>query len=187
MLCWAFAFWSWGSGLVSPQNLNSISRWTSHWFGFNFLSLASCWKFGLRVIMREEHTVLGKNRMAWGREEPLRLLKHVLLVLIATKRVVFCWQYFSNLGLALLVYLRCLRQCRQFCWNRMVPFVGLGQSAHLPYYGVLYHVPHFSVLAAWEYVKRTISARADGAVCIGREEVPVDVFLICKLYQCGTL
>jgi len=27
-------------------------------------------------------------------------------------------------------------------------------------------------------VKRTISARADGAVCIGREAVPVGVFLI---------
>ena len=27
-------------------------------------------------------------------------------------------------------------------------------------------------------MKRTISARADGAVCIGREAVPVGVFLI---------
>jgi len=27
-------------------------------------------------------------------------------------------------------------------------------------------------------VKRTISARADGAVCIGREAIPVGVFLI---------
>jgi hypothetical protein len=34
-------------------------------------------------------------------------------------------------------------------------------------------VPHLSVLANWEYVKRTISARADGAVGIGREAVPV--------------
>ena len=33
MLCCAFAFWGWGSGLVSSQNLYSIS-WTSHWFGF---------------------------------------------------------------------------------------------------------------------------------------------------------
>jgi hypothetical protein len=68
MLCCAFAFWSWGSGLVSSQNLNSI-RWTSHWFGYNFLSLASCWKFGLQVVTREEHTMLGRNRMASGREE----------------------------------------------------------------------------------------------------------------------
>jgi len=30
------------------------------------------------------------------------------------------------------------------------------------------HVPHFSVLATWEYVKRTISARA---VCIGMDKV----------------
>jgi len=32
-------------------------------------------------------------------------------------------------------------------------------------------------------VKRTISARADGAVCIGREAVGVSDL---KLYQCGT-
>jgi len=68
LLCCAFALWSWGSGLVSSPNLNSI-RWTSYWFGFNFLSLASYWKFGLRVVTREEHTVLGRNRMASGREE----------------------------------------------------------------------------------------------------------------------
>jgi hypothetical protein len=78
--------------------------------------------------------VLGKVRMASGREEAL---KHVLLVLEATKRAVFCWQCFSDLGLALIVYLRCLHQCRQFGWHRMVPFVGLGQSVHLPYYGVI--------------------------------------------------
>jgi len=78
--------------------------------------------------------VLGKIRMASGLK---RLLKHVLLVLVTTKRAVFYWQYFSDLGLALIVYLRCLRQCRQFGWHRMVPFVGLGQSAHLPYSGVL--------------------------------------------------
>jgi len=35
----------------------------------------------------------------------------------------------------------------------------------------------FCVLAIWEDVKRTISARADGTVCIGREAVPVDVLL----------
>jgi hypothetical protein len=50
--------------------------------------------------------VLGRIRMASGREEAL---EHVLLVLEATKRAVFCWQCFSDLGLALLVYLRCLR------------------------------------------------------------------------------
>ena len=43
------------------------------------------------------------------------------------------------------------------------------------------HVPHFSVLATWEYVKRTVSARADGAVCIGREVVPVSDFVIFDL------
>jgi len=71
MLCCAFAFWSRGSGLVSSHNLNSI-RWTSHWFGFNFSSLASCWKCWLWVVTREEHTVLGKIRMASGREEAFR-------------------------------------------------------------------------------------------------------------------
>jgi hypothetical protein len=40
------------------------------------------------------------------------------------------------------------------------------------------HVPLFSVLATREYVKRTISTRADGAVCVGREAVPIGVFLI---------
>ena len=34
------------------------------------------------------------------------------------------------------------------------------------------------MLATQEYVKRTISARADGAVCIGREAVLVGMFLI---------
>ena len=60
------------------------------------------------------------------------LLEHVLLALVATKRAVFCWQCFSDLGLVLIVYLRCLYQCRQFNWHRMVPFeVGLRQLAHL--------------------------------------------------------
>jgi len=81
------------------------------------------------------------------RQDEKRLLKHVLLVLEATKRAVFCWQCFSNLGLALIVYLRCLRQCRQFGWHRMVPIVGLGQSAHLRIMAFYNHVPHFSVLA----------------------------------------
>ena len=33
--------------------------------------------------------------------------------------------------------LSALHQCRHFGWYRMVPFVGLGQSTHLPNYGVL--------------------------------------------------
>jgi len=93
----------------------------------------------------------------------------VLLALVATKRAVFCRQCFSDLGFALIVYLRCLHQCKQFGWHRMVPFVGLGQSAHLPYYGVLYHVPHFSVLVTREYVERIVSAVADGALSFGEK------------------
>jgi hypothetical protein len=42
-----------------------------------------------------ERSTQCKNRMASGREEAL---KHVLLVLKATKRAVFCWQCFSDLG-----------------------------------------------------------------------------------------
>ena len=52
--------------------------------------------------------MLGKNRMASGREEAL---KHVLLGLAAAKRAVFCWQCFSDLGSFLLDYLHCLCQC----------------------------------------------------------------------------
>ena len=80
--------------------------------------------------------MLGKIRMASGRK---RILEHVLLALVATSMrwAVFCWQCFSDLGLALIVYLSCLHQCRHFGWHRMVPFEGLGQSANLPYYGVL--------------------------------------------------
>ena len=52
------------------------------------------------MVTRVEHTVLGKNRMASGREEDI---EHVLLVLVATKTV-FCWQCFSDLGFALIVY-----------------------------------------------------------------------------------
>ena len=40
--------------------------------------------------------MLGRIRMVSGREEAL---EHVLLVLEATKRAVFCWQFFSDLGL----------------------------------------------------------------------------------------
>ena len=102
----------------------------------------------------------------------------MLLVLVAAKRAVFCWQCFSILGLALIVDLRCLRQCRQFGWLRMVPFVGLGNQHTCHVMAFYNHVSHFSVLATWEYVKRTISAGADGAVCIGREAILVGMFLI---------
>ena len=77
--------------------------------------------------------MLSINRIASGREEAL---PQMLLGWVATKRAVFCWQCFSDLGLALIVYLCCLCWCRQFHWLRMVLFVGLGQSARLPYYGV---------------------------------------------------
>ena len=62
--------------------------------------------------------MLGKNRMASGREEAF---KACAASFGSKKRAVFCWQCFSDLGLALIVYLRCLRQCRQFGWHRMVP------------------------------------------------------------------
>jgi hypothetical protein len=61
--------------------------------------------------------VLDKNRMASGREEAF---KACAVSLVAAKRAVFCWQCFSELGLALIVYLRCLLcQCRQFGWHRV--------------------------------------------------------------------
>ena len=78
--------------------------------------------------------MLGKNRMASGRKE---VFKACAVILVATKRAVFCWQCFSDLGLALIVYLCCLRQCREFVSTAWSLFVGLGQSARLPYYGVL--------------------------------------------------
>ena len=72
----------------------------------------------------------------------------MLLVLVATKRAVFCWQCFSDLGLALIVYLRCLRQCRQFGWHCMVPFDRLGQSAH---FAVLWRfIIMFLILVCWQ-------------------------------------
>jgi hypothetical protein len=37
-----------------------------------FLVLASCKNFELRVVTREEHTVLGKIRIASGREEAFK-------------------------------------------------------------------------------------------------------------------
>jgi len=72
--------------------------------------------------------------MASGREEAFRACA---VSFESNQEGSFCWQCFSDLGLALIVYLRCLRQCRQFGWHHMVSFVGLGQSARLPYYGVL--------------------------------------------------
>ena len=44
--------------------------------------------------------MLDKNRMASGREEAF---KACAVSLVAAKRAVFCWQCFSNLGLALIV------------------------------------------------------------------------------------
>jgi hypothetical protein len=86
------------------------------------------------VATREGHTVLGKNRIGSGREEAFKA--HAVSsgsnqegsVLLA---VFLRFRSCSD------SYLRCLYQCRQFGWHRMVPFVGLGQSAHLQYYGVL--------------------------------------------------
>jgi hypothetical protein len=78
--------------------------------------------------------VLGKNRMASGREEAF---KACAVGFGSNQEGSVLLAVFSDLGLALIVHLRCLRQCRQFGWHRMVPFVGLGQLAHLPYYGVL--------------------------------------------------
>ena len=86
------------------------------------------------MVTREEHTVLGKNRMASGREEAFRACA---VSFGSNQEGSVLLAVFSYLGLALIFYLRCLHQCRQFDWNRIVPFVGLGQSARLPYYGVL--------------------------------------------------
>jgi hypothetical protein len=60
----------------------------------------------------------------------------------------------------------------------MVPLQGLDNQHACRFMAFYNHVPHYSVLATREYVKRTISARADKAVCIGREDVPVGVLLI---------
>ena len=93
-------------------------------------------------------------------------------------RVLFCWQSFSDLGPVLPDYLHCLCQCRQFGWHRIVLFVGIG--LHLPYNDSLCnHIPHFSVSATTEYVKRTVScALTDGAVCIGGTAVSEDIWSI---------
>ena len=50
--------------------------------------------------------MLGKYRMASGREEAFI----ACAVSFGSNQAVFCWQCFSDLGLALIVYLRCLRQ-----------------------------------------------------------------------------
>jgi len=54
----------------------------------------------------------------------------------------------------------------------MVPFVAWTHNQRTCHIMAFYNnVPHFSVLATCEYVKRTISVhRADEAVCIGREQ-----------------
>jgi len=87
------------------------------------------------VVTREERTVLGKNRMASGREEAFKAC--AVSIGSSQEGSVLLAVFLRSRGLALIVYLRCLHQCRQFGWHRMVPIVGLGQSAHLPYYGVL--------------------------------------------------
>jgi phage-related tail fiber protein len=40
------------------------------------------------------------------------------------------------------------------------------------------HIPHVSVLATREYVKRTVSALANGAICIGGKAVSEGLLLI---------
>jgi len=80
--------------------------------------------------------VLGKIRMASRREEAFRACAvrlgsnqegSVLLAVFLRSRP--CSDSLSVLPMSV--------ASRQFGWLRMVPFVGLGQSAHLPYYGVL--------------------------------------------------
>ena len=89
------------------------------------------------MVTREKHTVLGQIRMASGREEAFKACAVSFGSNQSRGQCFVAWQCFSDLGLALIVYLRCLHQCRQFGWHRMVPYVGLGQLAHLPYDGVL--------------------------------------------------
>ena len=86
------------------------------------------------MVTQEEHAVLGRNRIALGREEAF---KACAVSFGRNQEGSVFWQCISDLGLAVIVYLRCLRRCRRFGWHRMVPFEGLGQSAHLPYYGFL--------------------------------------------------
>jgi hypothetical protein len=79
------------------------------------------------VVTREEHTVLGKNSLASGPEEVFKACAvsfgsnqegSVLLVAFLRPR-----PRSDSLS--------ALHQCRHFGWYRMVPFVGLGQLAHL--------------------------------------------------------
>jgi glycine betaine/choline ABC-type transport system substrate-binding protein len=62
----------------------------------------------------------------------------------------------------------------------MVPFVGLRLSVTLANFVTFYnYIPHFSVLATKEYVKRTVSVQASvGAVCIGGKAVSEGIILI---------
>jgi hypothetical protein len=77
--------------------------------------------------------VLGRNRIVSGREE---VFKACAVSFGSNQEGSVVLAVFFRSRPSLIVYLRCLRQCRQFGWHRMVPFVGLGQSARLPYYGV---------------------------------------------------
>ena len=77
--------------------------------------------------------MLGRNRIVSGREE---VFKACAVSFGSNQEGSVVLAVFFRSRPSLIVYLRCLRQCRQFGWHRMVPFVGLGQSARLPYYGV---------------------------------------------------
>ena len=68
--------------------------------------------------------MLGRNRTASGQEE-------------AFKACAVSFGSNQEGSVLLAVFLRSRPcQCRQFGWHRMVPFVGLGQSARSLYYGV---------------------------------------------------
>jgi len=73
--------------------------------------------------------VLGRNRIVSGREE---VFKACAVSFGSNQEGSVVLAVFFRSRPSLIVYLRCLRQCRQFGWHRMVPFVGLGQSARLP-------------------------------------------------------
>ena len=94
------------------------------------------------MVTREEHTVLGKNRMASGREEAFKAYAvrlgsnqegSVLLAMFLRSRP--CSDSLSALPMS--VYVGNLVGS---AWS----LCGLGQSAHMPYSN---HVPQFSVLA----------------------------------------
>ena len=95
------------------------------------------------MVAREEHTVLGKNRMASGREEAFKACavsfgsnrdgSALLAVFLRSRHS--CSDSLSALPMS--VYVGNLVGS---AWS----LCGLGQSAHMPYSN---HVPQFSVLA----------------------------------------